>query len=120
MGHTFQWKDGFEWRAIRDQQFTYARYLVDGEELLFDNKADPEQSTNLASDLSHTADLKRLRQTMAEKMLAVGDQFKRCTAYRDEWTDNRVIIRGARGEFHRELGEDVSVDVYLRSVPGAD
>ena len=40
MGHTFLLKDGFEWRAVRDQRFTYARYLVDGEELLFDNVND--------------------------------------------------------------------------------
>lgn len=117
MGHTFQWKDGFEWRAIRDQQFTYARYLADGEELLFDNKADPQQSTNLADSPSHASDLKRLRQAMAEKMLAVGDKFQVCTSYRDQWTENRVIIRGARGEFHREMDVDITVDPDLKSIP---
>jgi len=34
MGHTYQWIDGSEWRAVRDKQFTYARYLVDGSEHL--------------------------------------------------------------------------------------
>lgn len=110
MGHTFLWNDGYEWRAIRDQQFTYARYLVDGEELLFDNKNDPEQSTNLANNPQFERDLKRLRQSMAEKMLAVHDDFKPCSWYRDNWTENRVILRGAEGEFHREYGDDVVID----------
>ena len=115
MGHTFQWKDGFEWRAIRDQQFTYARYLIDGEELLFDNRNDPQQSVNLVNDPAFATDLNRLRQWMAEKMLAVHDKFKPCTWYRDNWTNNRVILRGSKGEFHREMGEDVAVDVNLNN-----
>ncbi|MEQ9409928.1 MAG: sulfatase [Fuerstiella sp.] len=115
MGHTFQWKDGFEWRAVRDQRFTYARYLVDGEEMLFDNRNDPEQSTNLASSPQFSDDLKRMRQWLAEKMLATRDEFRPCTWYRDNWTENRVILRGARGDFHREMGDSVPVDVNLRS-----
>ena len=43
MGHTHLWADGFEWRGLRDKQFTYARYLRDGRELLFDHVADPLQ-----------------------------------------------------------------------------
>ena len=115
VGHTFQWKDGFEWRAIRDQQFTYARYLIDGEELLFDNRNDPQQSVNLVNDPAFASYLNRLRQWMAEKMLAVHDKFKYCTWYRDNWTNNRVILRGSKGEFHREMGEDVAVDVNLNN-----
>ena len=76
MGHTFLWQDGFEWRAIRDQRFTYARYRVNDEELLFDNVADPEQSTNLASDPLYRRDLEKRRQWLAEKMLAMHDDFQ--------------------------------------------
>lgn len=116
MGHTFLWQDGFEWRAVRDQRFTYARYLVDDAELLFDNKNDPEQSTNLVSDPGFRDDLVRLRQWLTEKMLATEDEFQPCTWYRDHWTKNRVILKGAHGEFHREMGDDVPVDVDY-SVP---
>ena len=102
MGHTFLWKDGFEWRAIRDQRFTYARYLVDGEELLFDNKNDPEQSTNLIDNPDFANDAKRLRQWLNEKMLATHDEFKPCSWYRDHWTSNRHILD--RSQRH---GQDV-------------
>ena len=117
MGHTCLWKDGFEWRAIRDQRFTYARYRADSAEFLFDNRNDPEQAVNLVHDPDHLDDLERMRQWLREKMLATGDRFQSCTWYRDHWTQNRVILRGTRGEFHREFGSDVDVDVYLQSVP---
>jgi arylsulfatase A-like enzyme len=113
MGHTFQWKDGFEWRAVRDQRFTYAQYLVDGEELLFDNRNDPEQSTNLVGNADFAEDLTRLRQRLIEKRLAVHDEFKPCTWYRDNWIENRVVLRGAKGKFHREMGDDVEVDTAM-------
>lgn len=103
MGHTFQWQDGFEWRAIRDQRFTYARYLVDGEELLFDNREDPQQSTNLAGDPKYQQDLQKRRQWLAEKMLAMHDDFQPCTWYRDHWIKDRQIQRAANGEFRREF-----------------
>ena len=102
MGHTFLWKDGFEWRAIRDQRFTYARYLVDGEELLFDNKNDPEQSANLIDNPDFANDAKRLRQWLNEKMLATHDEFKPCSWYRDHWTSNRHIL-----DRSQRLGQDI-------------
>ena len=120
MGHTFLWKDGFEWRAIRDQRYTYARYLRDGKELLFDNVKDPQQSRNLAADPAAADELARMRQWLNEKMLATGDRFKPCTWYRDRWTENRVILQGARGTFQREFGPQTDVDVSLRSVPQSD
>jgi arylsulfatase A-like enzyme len=110
MGHTYLWEDGFEWRALRDPRFTYARYLRDGRELLFDNVADPVQQHDLAQDEARRDDLKRLRDQMNQRLSAIGDTFEKCSWYRDRFTDNRVIIRGARGEFHREFGADVPVD----------
>jgi arylsulfatase A-like enzyme len=109
MGHTFQWKDGFEWRAVRDQQFTYARYLSDGHELLFDNRNDPQQSTNLIDNPDYHRDRDRLRQWMAEKMLVLKDDFRPCTWYRDHWTKDRAILQAAQGPFHREFGPDIKV-----------
>lgn len=110
MGHRSEWQDGFEWRAIRDQQFTYARCLADDAEYLFDNRSDSGQVTNLIAESGFANDLKRLRQWTVEKMLATQDQFKPCTWYRKEWTDGQAILRGARGEFHRDLGDDIPVD----------
>jgi len=114
MGHTHLWKDGFEWRALRDDRHTYARYLRDGRELLFDNAADPLQQTDLAGDAASRDMLERLRGRLAARMEAIGDTFERCSWYREHCTENRVIVRGARGEFHREFGADIAVDTAPR------
>jgi arylsulfatase A-like enzyme len=110
MGHTYLWKDGFEWRALRDQRFTYARYRRDGRELLFDNVADPIQQHDLAQVEAHRDNLKRLRNQMNQRLESIGDTFEKCSWYRDRFTENRVIVRGARGAFHREFGLDVPAD----------
>lgn len=122
IGHTYLWRDGFEWRALRDSRHTYARYLSDGEELLFDNVTDPLQKQNLARDPAQRETLERLRSQMKARMDAIGDTFEKCSWYRDRFTENRVIVKGARGEFHREFGSDVPVDTTLppaAPVPGA-
>ena len=110
-GHTYLWQDGFEWRALRDKRFTYARYLRDGRELLFDNVADPFQKQDLANDAAHGDTLKRLRTQMNARLSKIGDTFEKCSWYRDHFTENRVIVRGARGPFHREFGADVPVEI---------
>ncbi len=100
LGHTYLWKDGFEWRAVRDKRYTYAVYLYDKCELLFDNKADPLQMKNLAADPAHKKTLDRLRAQLARKMKTLGDTFEKCSWYRDHWTDGeRNIIASARGKF---------------------
>ncbi|MHC4742379.1 MAG: sulfatase-like hydrolase/transferase, partial [Planctomycetota bacterium] len=92
------WKNGHEWRALRDKQYTYATYRVDKSELLFDNKNDPYQMTNLAGNLEHAGTMKRFRKMLATKMESLNDTFEECTWYRGNWTDgNRNIIRGAKG-----------------------
>lgn len=110
MGHTYLWQDGFEWRALRDKRYTYARYLRDGKEHLFDNAADPLQKQDLATIETQRDTLKRLREQMDARMKKLGDTFEKCSWYRDQFTENRVIIKGARGAFHREFDEDVPVD----------
>ena len=100
LGHTYLWRDGFEWRAVRDKRYTYAVYLRDKLELLFDNKSDPLQMKNLAADAAHKERLVRLRSQLAGKMKTLGDTFEKCSWYRDHWTDgNRNIIASARGKF---------------------
>jgi len=100
LGHTYQWRDGFEWRAVRDKRYTYAIYRRDKSELLFDNQGDPLQMRNLARDPAHGDTLDRLRREMAEKMKSLDDTFEACTWYRDHWTDGkRNVIASARGKF---------------------
>lgn len=102
MGHTYLWKNGSEWRAIRDKQYTYARYLVDGSEHLYDNQNDPLQMHNLVSDPAMLERLNSMREGMAKKMLDLNDEFKPCTWYRDEWMDPEdeySIIAAAQGKF---------------------
>jgi len=100
MGHTFQWIDGFEWRAVRDKRYTYARYLKDGKELLFDNQTDPLQLHNLAGNPAHQVIYEDLKAKMARKMKELNDEFKPLTWYRDHWTDGkRNITASAKGRF---------------------
>ena len=102
MGHTYMWIDGSEWRAIRDKQFTYARYLVDGSEHLYDNQNDPLQMHNLALDPRWSEKLYEMRMSMASKMEEINDGFKPCTWYRDHWMDpddQYSIIGAAQGPF---------------------
>lgn len=100
MGHTFLWEDGYEWRAVRDKRFTYAEYLKDGKELLFDNKVDPLQTNNVVNDPFYQGVYEELKSKMDKKMEKLNDEFKPVTWYREHWTDgNRNIIRSAQGEF---------------------
>lgn len=114
MGHAEEWTDGFEWRAVRNQRFTYRRFRVDGREILIDNDSDPEHAVNLADHQDYAPDLQNLRQMMAEKQLVLNDRFQPSTWYRDNWIKNRIIMRNATGPFHREMGVDVAVDAALK------
>lgn len=100
MGHTFQWKDGYEWRSIRDKRFTYAKYLRDGKELLYDRKVDPYMIKDVLDDPSYNEELTRLRKMMLDKMRKLNDKFHKCTWYRDHWMyKNYSIKTSAGGEF---------------------
>ena len=100
MGHTYQWRDGFEWRAVRDQRFTYAKYRRDGKELLFDRREDPGSKNNVAGDASYKQDLERLRGFMATKMKELNDGFHQCSWYQGHWMHEKYSIKAsAKGEF---------------------
>jgi len=99
-GATAAWEDGHEWRALRDKQYTYAIYRVDGKELLFDHRADPYQMQNLASLGHHQKTLVRFRSMLQARLVQLNDTFEACTWYRDHWTDGqRNIVRSATCEF---------------------
>jgi arylsulfatase A-like enzyme len=95
MGTTASWRDGHEWRALRDKQYTYAVYRVDGQELLFDHQADPFQTHNLVLEGTHKEVLARFRMLLKQRMGALNDTFEACTWYRDHWTEDRIIVRTA-------------------------
>ena len=100
MGHTYLWRDGHEWRAVRDKRFTYAKYLVDGKELLFDNLKDPQQTRNLVDDPFYFEVYQQMQTRMESKMEVLNDEFQLMSWYRDNWVDsNRNIIRSAKGDF---------------------
>jgi arylsulfatase A-like enzyme len=95
MGCTAEWIDGHEWRGLRSKQFTYAVYRVDGQELLFDNLADPYQQCNLVNDPAFTGTLYDFRSMLQSRLAALNDTFEACTWYRDHWTEDRLILRTA-------------------------
>jgi len=109
LGSTAAWDDGHEWRALRSKRYTYAVYRSDRSELLFDNQADPWQRTNAIDDPAHADAAERLRSLLRERMDELNDAFQACTWYRDHWTQDRNILRGARGGTHdlEALGEIV-------------
>ena len=94
-GATAAWEDGHEWRALRTKQYTHAIYRSDAEELLFDNAADPYQMVNLAQDPAHAGVMAEFREMLETRMAALSDGFEACTWYRDNWTEDRLILRTA-------------------------
>lgn len=100
MGTTAAWRDGHEWRALRDERYTYAIYRRDRSELLFDRQADPYQMRNLAGERGRRAALEHCRARLQRWMKEMNDTFEACTWYRDHWTEDRNILRGARGGSH--------------------
>ena len=101
MGHTYLWQDGAEWRALRNKQYTYARYLCDGSEHLYDNQNDPGQTVNLVGNSKFGYILSDLQDAMQERMVELQDEFQPHTYYRS-WMakdDPYSIVQCARGPF---------------------
>ncbi len=103
MGTTAAWKDGTEWRALRDHEYTYAIYHRDRSELLFNNRNDPFQLNDLALDRTQTAKLAHYRQLSANWRLQQNDSFEACTWYQGRWTTDRNITSTAKG-----VGQDLA------------
>jgi arylsulfatase A-like enzyme len=97
LGHTYQWADGDEWRALRDKQYTYAR-LIDGKEFLYDHQNDPYQMKNLAADSAFTGLMEKYRSMLSGKMAKLNDEIHPCTWYNGRWVVDRVIVRSATRE----------------------
>ncbi len=100
MGTTAAWRDGSEWRGLRNRQFTYAVYRLDRSEHLYDNVSDPFQMNNLATERSQVGLVEHFRNLLTEKLDHIKDTFKACTWYESAWTQDRNIVRGARVGSH--------------------
>jgi len=85
------WEDGFEWRALRSKQYTYAIYRKDRKEFLFDNLKDPYQFHNFADDPDQQRTLNHFRALLKTRMAELDDTFEASTWYRDHWTQDRII-----------------------------
>lgn len=96
MGATAAWTDGSEWRALRDNEYTYAVYRKDGKELLFNNRRDPYQMVNLAEDRAADATLQHYRGVSQTWRKEQNDTFEACSWY-ERWTKDRNIINTAKG-----------------------
>ena len=94
-GATAVWEDGHEWRALRNKRYTYAVYHTDRHELLFDNQEDPHQRRNLVEDPGYASTLGHFRALLEARMASLNDTFEPCTWSRDEWTQDRLIVRTA-------------------------
>lgn len=100
MGTTAAWRDGSEWRALRDQRYTYAIFRADGKELLFDRRTDPLQMRNLAGERAQRARLEHYRNKLRRWMKEHNDAFESCTWYERNWTVDRNIVKTASGVGH--------------------
>jgi len=89
------WEDGHEWRALRDKKYTYAIFQDRKKEVLFDNIADPYQMNNLISDPAHAEKTRHFRAMLKEKMAELNDTFPTSTWYRENWVQDRTIMRSA-------------------------
>jgi arylsulfatase A-like enzyme len=87
------WEDGYEWRALRSKQYTYAIYRKNRKELLFDNLKDPYQLRNLAESTGQEQTLNHLRALLKARMTELDDSFEASTWYRDHWVKDRIITR---------------------------
>ena len=67
----------------------------DGSEKLFDNVADPFQTRNLIDEPASAELRERFRGMLKQRMDALNDTFEACTWYRDNWTEDRIILRTA-------------------------
>ena len=94
-GPTAVFGDGYEWRAYRTRRHTYAVYLADGQEYLFDNEKDPKQMHNLIHDPAYEALAEKLKAKMYEKMEKIGDTFEKNSYYEKNWVCDRIILKKA-------------------------
>lgn len=86
-GEFLRGEGGREYRGFRTARYTYAESLA-GPWLLFDDRKDPYQLTNLVHDPTMTKIRDALREKMRTKMREVGDEFFPAGHYVEKWGYN--------------------------------
>ncbi len=94
-GATAAWEDGHEWRGVRSKRYTYAKYLSDKSEYLFDNVTDPYQMNNLIDSAAHKEILAAHREFMEREMRKINDNFEPSSFYEKNWVEDRKIVKTA-------------------------
>ena len=104
----FDWfQDGAEWRGVRSQNFTYARWL-NGTTELYDLQEDPLQVNNLAGD-GHIAE-RPLEQALQAHQARRQDELVACTQWKHWLDEQRRVVRNAHGTLsHPESQPDWSL-----------
>ena len=95
MGCTAKWEDVTSGGPLRTKQHTYAVHRPDRSEKLFDNIADPFQTRDLIDEPESTELREQFWTMLKQRMDALNDTFEACTWYRDNWTEDRIILRTA-------------------------
>lgn len=72
--HELRKPQGREYRGLRTGRYTYVRDLS-GPWLLFDNREDPYQMTNLVADPCYAVTLRSLDDKLTKKLASIGDEF---------------------------------------------
>ncbi len=85
-----------EWRAVRDEEHTYVRWL-DDREALFDNTEDPYQMRDLVENGKEQQVLEQLRSRLKELLAEAHDEFLPGTAYAEWYAPGRRLVRTALG-----------------------
>ena len=85
-----------EWRGVHTGRYTYAKWLS-GDEMLFDNQADPYQMHNLVGDASARATLTELRWRTKDLMITAHDDFLNGRQYASWYDKDRNLLRTALG-----------------------
>lgn len=118
MGAVAAWGDGYEWRGLRNKQFTYAKYRVDGMELLFDHVNDPYQMHNLIDDPAYADVLKEMKMQMQAEMARINDNFEPSSYYQNNWIEERHIMRTATENYETPAANQPSkVDIPRPEYP---
>ena len=91
-GPTAIYGNGYEWRALRTDRYTYAKYLRDDSEYLFDNINDPYQMNNLISNPDYAVIRSQMTGILIKKMNDAGDRFRKNSYYKKHWVKNRKIL----------------------------
>ena len=76
--------DGREYRGVRTRRYTYVRTL-DGPWLLYDNEADPYQSTNQVNQPDYAEIQAHLENELQRKLTEMNDEFLDGMSYVNQW-----------------------------------